>query len=185
MNKPGIVVKGGACNHSVRRTVTLLGLNLDGFPCLFALEETRRERSGAYLREDNLVQIIPWRTRTNGLLCASCDALEKKERVSILMHRDDCKKSFKHFPCYDVFNLYELRFFHISIQWLEGNDCENTSFVQSESRTTSVNPNIYEIKILSTRFTARMLVRGNTLFSFWIESSQHIWVCMWIWLIVK
>lgn len=129
MNKPGIVVKGGACNHSVRRTVTLLGLNLDGFPCLFALEETRRERSGAYLREDNLVQIIPWRTRTNGLLCASCDALKKKERVSILMHRDDCKKSFKHFPCYDVFNLYKLRFFHISIQGLEGNDCENTSFV--------------------------------------------------------
>ena len=101
------------------------------------------------------------------------------------MHRDDCKKSFKHFPCYDVFNLYELRFFHISIQWLEGNDCENTLFVQSESRTTSVNPNIYEMKILSTLFTARMLVRGNTLFSFWIETAQHIWVCMWIWLIVK
>ena len=170
MNKPGIVVKGGACNHSVRRTVTLLGLNLDGFPCLFALEETRRERSGAYLREDNLVQIIPWRTRTNDCYARVAMHWKQKERVSILMHRDDCKKSFKHFPCYDVFILYELRFFYISIQWLEGNDCENTSFVQSESRTTSVNLNIYEIKILSTLYSTYAFKRKYVVF--------HLnWIC--------
>ena len=70
----------------------------------------------------------------------SCEASkiptsERSKRVSFLMHRNWWVKSFKHFPWYDVFISYKLRFFQISIQRLATNACENTSFVQSETRT--------------------------------------------------
>ena len=73
-------------------------------------------------------------------LFTSCEASkiptsERSKRVSFLMHRNWGVKSFKHFPWYDVFISYKLRFFQISIQRLAANACENTSFVQSETRT--------------------------------------------------
>ena len=86
-------------------------------------------------------------------------AMHKNERMGFLMHRNKWTKIVQAFSM--VWCFYFIPKFY-SVKY-EANDCENTSFVHSETRTIilhTVNPSLYENKTLITSWVAISTTRS-------------------------